>query len=89
MKVLKWDVPVGAPVPIGAGKVVHVGVMMGMSNPVYVWTEESRDDGIVTRQAQIVGTGAEVPEGWEHVGTAITPAALVWHVYVNPNEDPE
>lgn len=79
-KVLKWSVPVDDSFhPIGSGKVCMVACQYGPSI-VEVWTEELGEAHY--RSAIVVGTGHDVPDYTEHIGSTIAAnGALVWHVY--------
>ena len=84
MRVLKWTVEVDdLPHPIGSGKVVLVAAQHSDSS-VQVWTEESRDrdhPGIF-KAVQIYGTGHDIPDEAEHVGSCLAlNGRLVWHLY--------
>jgi hypothetical protein len=62
----------------------------GLSSQIDVWftTYPSRH-GIETRWIHIAGTGQTVPPG-RFVGTVVTPAGLVWHVFEgNPTPEKE
>lgn len=77
--VLKWAVPVdGQPHLIGAGSVVLVA-NQGEHGTVYVWTWEY---GVPqpTRSVVVHGTGHEVPEWHEHLGSCVA-GTFVWHVF--------
>lgn len=91
-RILRWDVPVDdQPHPIGRGNVVMVATRPprpGMPRHVVeVWTEEHPGpnlDGIRTRDAQVYGTGHEVPGRYRHLGSCldvVTNGSLVWHVF--------
>lgn len=83
-RVLKWTVDVDdRDHPIGGGKVVAVACQSGPRS-VQVWTEEPADAQPLARRARVYGTGHPVPEDDEHVGTALAPHGLVWHVYAGP-----
>jgi hypothetical protein len=83
-KVWKYTIPVtgvphGIQVPIGA-RPVHVAAG-NRPDEVLMWVEVDADSPDVHRVFQVFGTGHPIPEGWEYVGTAPTPFALVWHLY--------
>lgn len=85
--VLKWDVPLdGRFHDIGRGKIVHVGIQ-GAHPSVQVWTEEiiarTGDDELLMREARIYGTGYDIPDELDHVGTVLD-GLFVWHVYASP-----
>lgn len=81
-RVLKWDVPVDdQDHPVGSGKVLKVDCQFG-PEVVQVWTDEPNDQDVVIRGARVFGTGMEIPEGWEHLGSVVTAQGqLVWHVF--------
>lgn len=85
-RVLKWSVPVDdLDHPIGCGPVVHVACQAGVVDVVQVWTEETPRTTGQTRRARVYGTGQPIPDGDQHIGTALAPVhppkTLVWHVY--------
>ena len=92
-QVLKWTVPVDdRPHEIGSGPVVLVSSQYG-PEAVQVWTEEeSRTEDTVFhgRQAQVIGTGQEIPDGLPfHVGSvALNDITIVWHVYADAEKNP-
>ena len=86
MKILKWNVDVDdVPHPIGAGKVVLVECQH-TERSVQVWTEEDGEHPEQNpRAAKVYGTGMNIPEGLEHVGSALAlDGRLCWHVYAPP-----
>ncbi len=95
-KVYRHDVKIDDTIQtIGGGKVVMVHSRLdsfsgGPASRVEVWTEESftGEDPSVTddveREVIVKGTGHEIPDGFEHLGSAIDPNPdylLVWHIY--------
>lgn len=54
---------------------------------VTVWVEFDKTPNMPRPGAPvplaIVGTGHGVPEKLDHVGTAVMPSGLVWHLYMN------
>lgn len=63
-----------------AGRVLHVGTRV--EGAVEVWVQESP---LLVEGYVVLGTGEEVPAGWVHVGSAVTPSgALVWHLFRVP-----
>lgn len=92
-RVLKWDVPVDDhDHPIGSGRVVHVACQ-GTPYVVQVWTEEpvpgDRASGTRTepRRVRVYGTGQEIPDYDEHLGSVVTyvnGTPLVWHCFGAP-----
>jgi hypothetical protein len=58
-------------------KVLHVDEQHG---EVTLWVELNTAHATQTHYFQIVGTGHPVPDGAEHVGTALV-RQFVWHVY--------
>jgi hypothetical protein len=91
-RVLKWRVPADDHWhPVGSGQVVLVDVQPRQVGPLgttTVWTLETTDSGdpsVVA--ARIFGTGQEVPDDVEHVGSCID-GPLVWHVFRSDQEPP-
>ena len=74
----------------GDPRVVHVdvdpasylNVALAQSNLPTVWVE-LEPGGVGVILLTFVGTGHPVPEDFDmtHVGSCVTPAGLVWHVY--------
>ena len=61
----------------------------GLSSQIDVSFTTYPGHGIETRWIHIAGTGHPVPPG-RFVGTVVTPAGLVWHVFEgNPNPEKE
>jgi hypothetical protein len=50
------------------------------ANTPSVWVELEPDVG-GRISVTFIGTGHPVPENAEHVGSCVTPAGLMWHVY--------
>lgn len=89
-RVLRWDVPVDDQWhEIGAGYVAHVAARTHRERHgdlVEVWTVEDVADTQVTvvvpmRSVTVVGTGHQVPDNTEHIGSAVVPA---FHVVSGP-----
>lgn len=79
-RVLKWSVTVDDQVhTIGGGRVVLVASQYGNLS-VEVWTEEAGVDVEESRQVRVFGTGHNVPDDAEHIGSCIA-GPFVWHVY--------
>ena len=80
VRVLKFNVPVDNQWhPVGGGPVLHVGCQDAVV--VAVWTLE---DGSAdhSRTVRVFGTGYPLPNGVEHVGTAVAVGGrLVWHLF--------
>lgn len=85
-RVLRWDVPVDDQWhEIGAGYVAHVASRAHKHRPgdlVEVWTVEEVADTQVTvtvpmRSVTVIGTGHQVPDDAEHIGTAVVPTFRV------------
>ncbi len=79
-RILRYEVPVDDKTHtlMLGGPIVHVGTR----DPaiVEIWAV---DTGTTRMPCEftVVGTGHEYPEGWQHVGSAITAGgALVWHL---------
>jgi hypothetical protein len=73
--ILRWEVPVDDRrhhVPAG---IVHVASRR--ADVVEVWTKPSNLPDLVV---QVVGTGHPFPPDWTHLGTALAPHGLVWHL---------
>ena len=64
-------------------RVVHVAVdpagHYGNLPTVWVELEPSGNEHVI--ELFFIGTGFDVPENSEHVGSCITPMGFVWHVY--------
>jgi hypothetical protein len=80
--VWKYDVPLAGVVmsftmPVGAA-VVHVGTQR--EGFVTFWAEVRPSNPTVLRGFRIVGTGHQVADGDEYVGTTIA-APFVWHLH--------
>lgn len=76
---LKWEIPVMyGKGRIGPGKVRHVDVQV--PGVLAVWTEEYGEGVVATRKVRVYGTGHQVPDGREWVGTALD-GEYVWHLY--------
>lgn len=89
-RVLRWDVPVDDQWhEIGAGYVAHVAARTHRERHgdlVEVWTVEDVADTQVSvvvpmRSVTVVGTGHQVPDNTEHIGSAVVPA---FHVVSGP-----
>ena len=61
-------------------RAVHVAMQDGKPT---VWAEVRTDGDVLQRRLLVVGTGYPVPDGCEHVGSAMD-GQFVWHVYVAP-----
>ena len=88
-RVLRFNVPVdGQPHDIAVGNPVLTAVRHDtapMAGIVEVWVETVVADnfpagGYETRQVQVFGTGRQIPDWAEHVGSCLD-GPLVWHVY--------
>lgn len=90
--VLRWTVPVDDEPHVLdlSGGVLFVDCRDDPGT-VEVWTLDSGGP-TVARTFRVFGTGHPVPDGWEYVGTALTPmevlglgqrkrGALVWHLF--------
>ena len=66
----------------GAPRVVHVGVdPTGNPHMPCAWVEIDPDDPAMgTMALRFIGTGHDVPIGWEPVGSTVA-GPYVWHVY--------
>jgi hypothetical protein len=82
--------PGGVMMPQGA-RIVHVAEQ---SSEVRVWAEVDPDAPVGRRRLVAVPTGNEVPDGYEHAGSAILravgmpPMELVFHVYDGGEDAP-
>jgi hypothetical protein len=80
--VYKWG-----PIEFGGttikGRVVHIGFQNG---DVFVWTEQELDVNIkyFERTVKLQPTGVEYTG--KHLGTAVMPSGLVWHVVENNSQ---
>lgn len=85
-RVLRWNVPVNdRPHSVGGGPVALVASReTGM---VEVWTVETVNSllecAAPKRTVQVFGTGHRVPDGAEHMGSALD-GPLVWHLFEVP-----
>jgi hypothetical protein len=63
-----------------AGRIVHVGTRH--EDRVEVWVLTPRGlSGYYNRKVRVFGTGDELPETGEHLGSVITPSGkYVWHL---------
>lgn len=82
--VWKYELPHDATLKVYGGdpKVVHVGVdpTGHYTNHPTVWVElEPNVEGNL--ELCFFGTGFDIPDGLEHVGSCITFHGFVWHVY--------
>lgn len=77
----RYDIADGAVLRIPAGaRLLHVG---WESAAIRLWVMVDPQLPKLERRVKAVPTGGELdPEGWEFVGTVITPQALVWHVFL-------
>jgi hypothetical protein len=89
-RVLRWDVPVDDQWhEIGAGYVLEVASRGYRDRPgdlAEVWTLEELEDAtfkavenLPKRSVIVVGTGHQVPDNTEHVGTAVVPTHYLSH----------
>jgi hypothetical protein len=89
--VLKWLFEVGNEPRHSAwpadAQVVHVAPDADPAKPerVWVWTLHTQPDDdtgpqIRFRWIQLFGTGQPIPVPSAHLGTAVTPSGLVWHL---------
>lgn len=79
-RIFKYRVPVGPPVEIrmpAESWLLHVAMQDGVPT---IWLQVVEDDRFVVRRLVALGTGNEVPDGANFVGTAVGPV-FVWHVY--------
>ena len=73
-------------IPIRPGaEIVHVGVKQGRP---CLWIEQDVEAiGARTLRWAILGTGQEIPRGYEHLGTfLLNDGEFVWHVFRLPSE---
>ena len=62
--------------------VVHVDVQTAPYAQVTFWAEVSLPaDTDVTRVFRVFGTGYEIPDDYEYVGTTLGDRPLVWHLF--------
>lgn len=59
-------------------KFLHFGIQNG---EVYAWFEVNPRAANSPTEVIIIGTGWDVPEGAEYLGTVIGANLLVWHLY--------
>lgn len=66
-------------------EILHVGVQR---NPltgeevITLWASVDPDENLVEWEFRIVGTGWDVPENGEHVGTVeLADGNFIWHIY--------
>jgi hypothetical protein len=63
-----------------SGPVLHVDVRL-RPNVVEVWALSTNRQGPeLTQHFRVFGTGQPLPDGVRHVGTALVPGGLVWHL---------
>lgn len=48
-----------------------------------VWLEVDTEEDLAVRQFRVFGTGMEIPDGWQHVGSC-QDGIFIWHVYYQP-----
>lgn len=65
-------------------KVVSVGHQGG--GELQIWIEQDKDKDFHTMTFSVIGTGHDVPEGYQHVGTVHTEIFFVWHIYQKVSE---
>lgn len=83
MRALKWPVPVDNDHhPVGTGPILAVGTQGGDPSIVYVWTAEI-DESHPARRVRAYGTGWDIPNGHEHIGSVVADP-YVWHLYSAP-----
>ena len=85
-RIIRWEVPVDDhehELELN-GAVLHVDCRDVKF--VEIWTLDSQEP-LETRTFRVFATGQEIPGGWVHVGTALSPGhafgprgALVWHL---------
>lgn len=83
-EVWKFEVPPGivhiggVQMPVGA----HIIDVAAQGAKVYVWAIVAPDAPPSHRRLGYFATGAPIPAGWEHVGTAhLRGVSLVFHVF--------
>jgi hypothetical protein len=78
---LQVNVPFTVEAP-GIGRAVHFDMQETDTgyHPTFLWTEVDPDAPFSTTQFMVVGTGWDVPDDYEHVGTYLN-GPLVWHLY--------
>jgi hypothetical protein len=81
-RVLRWEVPVDGAwheLEVGPDGIAHVAARS--VDVVEVW---AIDDPVLAKfpgRFIVVGTGHPLPELADHVGTALAPNGLVWHLF--------
>lgn len=78
------EVPLsGTPISVAADR-------DGRSGCFDLWFEHMADCTALPYAVYVFGTGNPVPWGiytrhaWQFIGTVVTPAGLVWHIYTGP-----
>ena len=71
---------------------VHVGarpIHIGPSREgLSIWVEQDTDEDLdCDMPFMVVGTGWEIPDGWEYVGTDCCATGFVWHLYRQKVQD--
>lgn len=56
----------------------HFGEQNGK---LYLWAEINEDCTPERRQFMVIGTGWEVPEDAQYLGSVVSPSGYVWHLY--------
>lgn len=80
-RVWKWTVPVDdRSHQVGGGPVALVA-NQGQDDHVVLWTVENIAACALPREVRVYATGQPVPDGWDHLGSTVAPAGLVWHLF--------
>ena len=67
--------------PVGA-RIVHVGFQGNLADVVTFWAEVDDRAEQEVRNFMVIGTGVEIPDGYEYVGTTQNAELpFVWHLY--------
>ena len=66
-----------------AHRILRVSTQFPDDDTMFLWAEVEPKTLLIPVDLRIVGTGHDVPEDHEYVGSCITQGgAFVWHVYV-------
>jgi len=80
-RILRWEIPVDDQwheLELGPDGIAHVAARS--ADAVEVWAVHDPRLVKVRRRFTVVGTGHPVPDLTRHVGTALAPHGLVWHL---------
>lgn len=81
--IYKFNMAPKIQMPEGA-EVLHVGVQ---DEKAMIWALVDPAKPLEIRNFHIYGTGHQIMEGTVHLGTAVLPSGLVWHLFEERNEE--